>query len=421
MTIQAHVVEEAKRLTSLTVFKDWLAEAHKRQPLKSGGLVAVNNSFEFRKTKTTKSGSYLAFPVGSSADVLFPPVIASGIRLNADFKYLPPGSTGISKQNLQNLSDAIRAEKADLGELLFLLIGEIDDSVVLTEPINHASLKEMSWEPKFAQVATVVGPLLRVSRVDDEDAVWHEVEAYFQASAQAIPAGLRHAVGATLDKLQEQAVATLTIPKPRQTLVAAGMTDQIVAALKQQLSDYDGALAQLQGSSGSAAAQNDVLRVSYNFASDATGYLKFVFSVCDLKPLVLWGTISSHASLADAFKDLPWTRSETKQSLEDYVAMIADARNSAFHNLLPFRKSLSVQLSGHALRGAELRIFSEFTKRKTHNVLSYRDKPLVDVLTTLSRSRERRLTLRFWERNRKVMASTIELFEATSVFVKLLR
>lgn len=103
--------------------------------------------------------------------------------------------------------------------------------------------------------------------------------------------------------------------------------------------------------------------------------------------------------------------------MKNYVETISDARNSAFHNLFPFRKSLNVQLTGSALAGAELRIFSEHGRKKD-NVLSYRDKPLVDVLTVFTRARERRVTTRFWKQNLEVMAEAVGLFEATDRFVK---
>jgi hypothetical protein len=143
--------------------------------------------------------------------------------------------------------------------------------------------------------------------------------------------------------------------------------------------------------SGSGSALNDVLRIGYNFASDATGYLRLIVSVCDLKPIVLWGTISEQS--------------------------IADARNNAFHNLFPFQKSLRVPLPEAALGEPQLQIFSEHAK-KSNNPLTYKDKELVDVLMDFSRAREQSLSITFWEKDLDVMNATISLFQRTNEFIR---
>lgn len=96
-----------------------------------------------------------------------------------------------------------------------------------------------------------------------------------------------------------------------------------------------------------------------------------------------------------------------------------DARNSAFHNLFPFRKSLKVPLPDAALGTPELRIFAQHTK-KSENQLTYRDKELVDVLLEFTRARERRVSLSFWQKNLEVMDAMIRLFQRTNEFLKLL-
>ena len=164
---------------------------------------------------------------------------------------------------------------------------------------------------------------------------------------------------------------------------------------------------------------NDILRIAYNFSSDATGFLRLIVSLCDLKPVVLWGTIAEHHALSEAFNELPWSRSKLKPSLGNYQRTIADARNSAFHNLFPFRKSLSVSLPEAALGTPELRIFSEHTRR-SENQLTYRDKELVDVLLEFTRARERRVSLTFWRQNLAVMDAAISLFQRTNEFLKML-
>ena len=71
-----------------------------------------------------------------------------------------------------------------------------------------------------------------------------------------------------------------------------------------------------------------------------------------------------------------------------------------------------MQLTSGALAEAELVIFSEHAKRKD-NILSYRDKPLVDVLTGFTRARERRVTTSFWQQNQELMAETVGLYSTS--------
>jgi hypothetical protein len=134
----------------------------------------------------------------------------------------------------------------------------------------------------------------------------------------------------------------------------------------------------------------------------------------------MWPAVSHHHRLSEAFKSLPWTRSKKKASLKNYHDTIADARNAAFHNLFPFRKSLIVPLSDEALRSAEVRMFAEHGKRKA-NELRFRDKELVDVLLEFTRARYRVVSDTFWQRNLEVMDATLALFERTNAVLKLLR
>jgi hypothetical protein len=196
------------------------------------------------------------------------------------------------------------------------------------------------------------------------------------------------------------------------------MTDNIVEVLKEQRDEYAKALSQLtRQRSGAPTALNDILRIAYNFASDATMFLRLIVSICDLKPLILWGTIAEHHKLSESFKRLPWTRSLNKPSLRNYISTISDARNSAFHNLFPFRKSLSATLPESALQHASLRIFSEHGKKK-QNQLDYQDRELLEVLFEFTRARERRAPIRFWQQNLEVMNNAIDLFDQTSKFLK---
>lgn len=405
--LRASIEAEVERLVQHDSFVAW----KKGQVLKAGGLVVVNNSFVFRDVDTNKADLYLALPVTDTDDVGFQPLVASDLRFNLDFKYWPPSS---SLPRTQPLNDAIACELTTLGELLFILIGQIDDSRIVRESVNHSDFEEIAWIPALGSQVRVEAGKIEVGQIHDEDAIWGIVQKHYEDSGLPVPDGLREAVGVALDKLQRAAIADLKIPVAGASS-ADGVTDQIVAVLQEQMTQYDAALTRLAVSPTEVTSQNEILRLAYNFASDATGYLKLIVSVCDLKPLVLWGTVSHHFALSESFRNLPWTRSRNKVSMKNYVETVSDARNSAFHNLFPFRKSLNVLLPSSALAEAGLIIFSEHGRKK-ENTLSYRDKPLVDVLIGFTRAREHRVTDRFWRQNREVMATTIDLFAGNKSF-----
>lgn len=274
------------------------------------------------------------------------------------------------------------------------------------------------WDPtKEGGVGFELGRII-VDQVSDEDAIWNTVSEHLTAHGDELLPSLRDALGVALDKLQEQAVMRVVIPSAGGE-PAFGITDAVLTVLKEQRDHYVHAVARCLGPDTQAEAYNDVLRLAYNFASDATGFLRLVVSVCDLKPIVLWATIAEHFALSAAFHAMPWSRSNNKPSLKNYHQTIADARNSAFHNLFPFRKSLRIGLPESALGAPELQIFSEYT-RKSENQLTYRDKELVEVLLEFTRARERSLPLPFWQKNIDLMNAMIALFERTNEVVKTL-
>ena len=393
-------------------FTDWASN----QTLSPGGHVVVNNSFVFRDVKTVKSEKYLALTVNENNRFDIKPSIAKGLRFNLDFKHYPSEYISFSYTDLDT---EVEQEMAQLGYLLFILIGHIEDQTILTVPLGNKAFKSVFWDPTLDELFRIDGEQIIVHETHDEDALWQKITEHYKSTGDKIPDGLQEAFGVALDKLQEQAQAELRIP-PIGKSSQRGITDAIVEVLREQRNQYSEALARFEGSDSSdSTALNEVLRIAYNFASDAIGYLKLIVSICDLKPLVLWGTIAEHHVLSEAFRHLPWTRSRNKPSLKNYNLNVADARNSTFHNLFPFRKTLNVHLPERALRGAELHIFSEYTKKK-ENLLTYKDKALVDVLVGFTRARERRVAPRFWRQNLKVMNATIALFAKTSEFVKVL-
>jgi hypothetical protein len=366
--------------------------------------------------KTNKAAEYLCLLVEDSPEQSGIGV-AVGMSINVDFKRVAAASS--NPPQLTPLKSAVEPQLSELGHLVFLLIGEVQDTEIIEAELHHETFDAVVWDPTSIDDVSLEPRRIIVKQTVDEALLWTKLTERLIAAGIDPHSALRTAFGVALDKLQDKARAKVVIPASG-TEPGFGITDSILAVLREQRDQY--AMAVMRSSargSDEAAAINDVLRIAYNFASDATGFLRLIVSVCDLKPIVLWGTIAEHFALSQAFHALPWSRSKSKPSLKNYQQTIADARNSAFHNLFPFRKSLRVLLPEAALGAPELQIFSEHTK-KSDNQLVYQDKELVDVLVEFTRARERSLPLAFWQKNLDVMNATIALFEQTNTFVKIL-
>lgn len=405
------VRESARSTINHPAFVSWF----KGQKPAPGDLILINNSFVFRDVRTPKSDLYIAFRVSDGGKPASTPAVAFGLKINSDFKLVSAKARNLP--TLISLQDAVEKQLHSLGLLVFILIGRVSDTTVLQEPLKSQAFTKLLWDPSQPKRTSVRGTHLLVSDVSDEELIWSDLEKHFRKSGEAPPPALREAIGTAIDRLQDRAVATLSLPGSG---LASGptMTDAIVQVLRQHLDSYKTALSGLKSSStGDSSAQTEVLRIAYNFATDATTFLRLVVSICDLKPIVLWGTISEHHALSEAFRSLPWTRSRVKASLSSYVSIVADARNSAFHNLFPFRKSLDVDLPDQALKKASLRIFSEYSK-KSANALRFQDKELVEVLFEFTRARYRRASFHFWQQNLGVMSAAISLFDKTAEFLK---
>lgn len=412
MTMVINAIESSiRRLLNHPRFLAWRND----QVLSPGDLLLVNNSFVFRDVKTLKATQYISLLVENQEPFNLKPVVIEQARINSDFKLFRASS---NLPPIRTLDDAVSAQLKSLGAIVFLLIGEVDDSVILSVNLDVAGFDEAVWDPNLKDLAKIEKNKILVRTTDNEDEIWQTIERSYKDQSQDPPESLREGLGIALDKLQDKATARVKIPLEG-NVSELGITDAILKVLSEQRDTYGRAVESvLGGGQDIDGALNDILRLSYNFSSDAAGYLRLIVSVCDLKPIVLWATLAEHYTLSEAFKQLPWARSHNKPSLKGYHQTIADARNSAFHNLFPFRKTLQVELPDTALGHPELRIFSEHSK-KSENQLTYQDKELVDVLTEFTRARERRVPITFWKRNLEVMDSTINLFKATNDFLKI--
>lgn len=398
------------RLLQHQSFQKWFA-GEKCEP---GDYLIVNNSFIFRDVKTKKSNYYICAIAENNKDISTNPQIISTEPFNSDFKRFSKRSTNLPDRI--NLDEAVLRELKKIGQIIFVLIGEIHE-IPITEQVGHKAFHCIEWDPSANQPFLVLGDKIIVRAIHNEEAIWSAIEHHYQSVGQDVPKDLREAIGATLDRLQDNAIAEVEIPALG-TKHAKGLIAAIVESLMGQRDQYKQHLHTFLETNDSSSF-NEILRISYNFTSDITNLIRLIVSICDLKPIVLWGTIAEHFALSEALRNLPWMTSRNKPSLSNYERIVADARNYTFHHLFPFRKTLKIPLPDTALQGAELRIFSEHSRKK-QNRLSYPDEEIVNVLKEFTRAREQFPSIRFWQQNLQVIDATIELFKSTSDFIKVL-
>src|SRR5437773_1689297 len=135
------------------------------------------------------------------------------------------------------------------------------------------------------------------------------------------------------------------------------LLDKISMVIEDHLNTYKANISRIDTD---PKAMTEILRISYNFVSDVNKLLTLVINLCDLKPVILWLTLSKYINLDNKFKDLPFGFSKKKASLSDYESIVKNARNKSFHQLFPFNKALRFELE--ALEKVSVTIFSSYTK-----------------------------------------------------------
>jgi hypothetical protein len=415
LEITSAISKSSGKVLEHPAFEAW----KKASTLSPGDLILLNNSFVFRSgVGTRKSERFLGIPVGKDGELSAQPIVCEGLRFNSDFKII---STKSKNQPMcQALGDAVRGELKQLGELVFLLVGSVEDTVVLEETLDDKLYDTVVLDPCMKSDVELKDHKIRVREPGNEDRVWEAVKVAIgdTRNFDAVEE-LRQKVGTALDSLGDRTYAVLKLP------AASGVSDtsvldSITAVLIDEKRNYETAVKKCRGDYGvDPEAYNDVLRIAYNFATDAIGFLRLLTSICDMKPIVLWCTVGQQFRLSETFKSLPWTRSRNKPSLSNYERIIGDARNKAFHRLFPFSKPIDVILPGGSLADLRLRIFSEYAKRR-ENDLTFQDKGMVELLKEFTITREHSVPSGFWARNLEVMNATINVFEAIGQALNLL-
>jgi len=159
--IISDIESSVSRLVTQPVFIEWLG----KNAVEGGDYVVINDSFVYRATSTLKSQKHLVLRADQNGILESRPLIAEGLRFNLDFKHFGKRAP---KPPVSTLEEAASEEVVSLGELLFILIGEIHDTTVLEETIGHADFDTMYWDPNATDSVEIANRLITVRDVHDE-------------------------------------------------------------------------------------------------------------------------------------------------------------------------------------------------------------------------------------------------------------
>lgn len=118
--------------------------------LHEGDLVVFNNSFLFREgiVSTVKNSNYLAVAANDKGEASLPAlVVRVGSRINVRFKRIQVRSA--TEVGRRTISDAIAEEVADLGTIIFALVGAVGE--------DQPAEVELQGSPESQQSASFLG------------------------------------------------------------------------------------------------------------------------------------------------------------------------------------------------------------------------------------------------------------------------
>lgn len=400
-------------LMETPAFQAWLQE----QAPQAGDIIVLNNSFVLRGplVKTTKNKQYLCIKVkkaGDEIDLSQIMVVTPG-NMNLDFK-LYSGETSDLPPSM-SLDDALRMELDHLGHLIFVLIGQLEDCPAEVE-VKHSTVKKLKFEPKAQEHCAVEamadGKLeITVNQLIDADKAWEVVESELQNEINDFQ-NLKKQFETAFDNLCENARIELQLPTSDSPQELSFLS-RVRRSVAEQRQEYKRALDKYLEAKNLEMFSNEIMRIAYNFSSDATKVLQILVSIADLKAVMLWCTIKEHFDVAQAFRNLPVLRDKDKPSLKGYERIISGARNHAFHNLFNFDRTIEAKIDGIQFTARSLTIMPPYSGTGSKKAIRfhYDDREVIEVLSELSRAPEKAVPLEFWKKNAIVMETFEKLLE----------
>ncbi len=408
--VQKRIREAAEfAVTQMAEADSSLSEAVEKNP---GLHMAINSSFLYRdkrSVKTVQSSRRVAVKVSKtgkkigveSVSIFDGPAIKKHYRLLSDDE----------AKGLVPLEKAVSQEIVSLGDLIFVLVGTIKGLRPSAEAVGGKNVSELRLTPsqigEFEKIEEGIYSIKKIMPVEELLAKMGD-----DLSEQGgLPASDREKVATAYDLLLDNATTDVVVPTGKKIKADGTILGQIAGSLRRQTEEYSAALEALDSSPKDEHPLNEVLRIAYNFTTDVMPLVYLFMSICDLKPIIFWCTVDAQWSLASAFAALPWAALGRKEKLEEYQQIVSQARNHAFHHVLPFDSTVEIDVSDLEVRAEKIRLFTPFGGKHERGV-RLKDQALADLFDEFSRAKWRPVSNVFWEANLKVMQAASELAKA---------
>jgi hypothetical protein len=420
MTVMEHsllceqIVDSFRSLVTSTAFKDSLAAEPVALP---DDLIVVNNSFIERKSikvKSTKNTQYLCANYDQLDDVTMGGLgVCMPALFTVDYKRFNARSSNLPRR--LPLAAAVRQNLPNVGRLVFLLVGAVDDNIEVSVPLKSSVFPLLRFVPTNGELVTVREDTIEVSEVKDPGALRNKLEEVLLREGLidgSIPEDLESKFVDALPALRAQVHSVIELPEGELSACDGSLMRRMIDSLNNEIAAYGVAIARCQGDPArDAQAFADVLRIAYNFASDSQKLITLLVSICDLKPLLLWATIAEHFQLSRAFKHLPWAKN-AKASPSEFHSTVSGARNHAFHDLIRIDRAIQVQVETVSLQARSLTLFTPHTRKAVGSTLTYEDQELVEALAQFTHAPESVVAPEFWMRTAQVMRALADLLVA---------
>jgi hypothetical protein len=309
------------------------------------------------------------------------------------------------------LEKAVSQELGSLGDLIFVLVGTIKGLRPSAESVGGKTVSELRLTPsqrdEFEKIEEGIYSIKKIMPVED---LLAKIDQDLLEQA-GLPSSDREKIATAYDQLLDNATTDVVVPSGRKINAAGTILGQITGSLRGQTEEYSAALKALDSSPQDERALNEVLRIAYNFTTDVMPLVYLFISVCDLKPIIFWCTVDAQWSLSSAFAALPWAALGRKEKLEEYQQIVSQARNHAFHHVLPFDSTVEMDVTELDVRAEKIRLFTPFGGKHEKGV-RLKDQALAELFGEFSRAKWRPVSTVFWKANLKVMEAASDLAKA---------
>ena len=385
----------------------------KNEKLEPGDLIVINNSFLLRNDKSTsKNERYIGLKIKNEKayEIM---IVKRNKKITTNFSKISKNSR--ESYTLVHIEEKINELFDELGKLIFILVGKKVSEDSIERKIGHKSLKKIIWDSSIDKAFILENSNLSFKDPYSNDFLSSLIKFLTDNGIDSTNnKKLSEDIEKSVKFLKKNAKTILEIPE-NNDFEDETLLSRFYKSFDSELEMYKAMMENID------LNINEILRISYNFLGDGIRLFRLISSICDLKPLILWGTIYFHFIQNQKLMNIPSLVPGRKVDLNYYDRMIKDARNNRFHTITDFKRTLQFNLPEDAIKSTTLTFFSDFSKKRANpNKLNYKDKKIVDLLNEFYRVEEIILPIDFWEKNYNVMKATNDIFMATSKILRIL-